>query len=321
MASQSSAVAARKHRIVFLDRETLGAKLRRPSFSHEFIEYAATNSGEIVERLVGASICITNKVPISEETLAALPDLQMIAVAATGTDIIDKHATRSRGIVVSNIRDYAYNTVPEHVMALMFALRRNLISYVGDVAAGAWSRSRQFCFFPHPIRDIAGSTLGIVGIGALGKAVATRAEALGMKVLACGSGPAPGRVDLNTLLANSDVVSLHAPLTPETRHMIGRPQLELMRPDAILINTSRGGLLDEPALADALRRGVIGGAGLDVLSVEPPPPDHVLLDRTIPNLIVTPHIAWASGEAMHILADQLIDNIEAFVAGHPRNIV
>jgi len=310
-----------QHSIVFLDRGTLGARMRTPNFRHTYREYAVTRGSEVVERLKDVTIAIINKVPMPRETLAQLPKLQLIAVAATGTDIIDKDHCRTTGIAVVNIRNYALNTVPEHVFALIFALRRSLIAYREDVRQGVWQRADQFCFFPHPIRDIAGSTLGIVGFGALGKSVARRAEAFGMRVLATDIAAQPGLVDLITLLKGSDIVTLHVPLTAQTRGMIGAEQLAMMRSGSILINTARGGLVDEQALAAALRGGVIAGAGFDVLSSEPPKEGNVLLDADLPNFILTPHIAWASQEAMQILADQLVDNIEAFVAGRPQNVV
>lgn len=310
-----------QHSIVFLDRETLGAELRRPGFPHAWAEHAATEPHQTVERLRGATIAVINKVPIGAAELAQLPDLKLIAIAATGTDVVDKAAARERGVAVVNIRDYAYNTVPEHVIALMFALRRNLLAYARDVQAGRWAEAGQFCFFDHPIHDIAGSTMGIVGFGAIGKAVARRAEGLGMRVIAHDAFPQPGLVDLETILRESDVITLHAPLTPETRGLIGAAELSRMKRGAILINTARGGLVDEAALAEALRAGTIAGAGFDVLTEEPPRRGNPLLDSSIPNLIVTPHVAWASLEAMQGLADQLTGNIEAFVAGTPRNVV
>jgi glycerate dehydrogenase len=310
-----------QHTIVFLDRDTIGAQLRQPNFPHSYQEYAVTPGDCIVDRLRDATIAILNKVPMRAETLAQLPKLKLIAVAATGTDIVDRLYCRQNGITVVNIRHYAFNTVPEHVFALIFALRRNLIAYREDVRNGAWQRAGQFCFFPHPIRDIAGSTLGIIGFGELGKSVARRAEALGMQVLATDVVAQPGLVDLFTILKESDIVTLHVPLTQQTRSMIGSKELAMMRRDAILINTARGGLVDEQALALALKTGVIGGAGFDVLTSEPPTNGNVLLGIDLPNFIVTPHIAWASQEAMRILADQLIDNIEAFVAGKPQNVV
>jgi glycerate dehydrogenase len=310
-----------QHSVVFLDRETLDARMRTPTFPHSYREYAVTRHPEVVERLKDATIAIINKVPMDGETLRQLPKLRLIAVAATGTDMIDKDHCRAAGITVVNIRNYAVNTVPEHVFALIFALRRNLIAYREDVRRGVWQRAEQFCFFTHPIRDIAGSTLGIVGFGELGKSVARRAEAFGMRVLATDVIAQPGLVDLPTILKQSDIITLHVPLTAQTRNMIGSEQLAMMRSDAILINTARGGLVDENALASALRDGVIAGAGFDVLTSEPPREGNVLLDLVLPNFILTPHIAWASREAMQALADQLIDNIEAFVAGRPQNVV
>ena len=310
-----------QHAIVFLDRATLQARLRTPNFPHSYREYEVTRVPEIVERLEGATIAIINKVPMRKETLAQLPKLRLIAVAATGADVIDKDYCRTADITVANIRNYAFNTVPEHVFALIFALRRGLVGYREDIRQGAWQRADQFCFFTHPIRDIAGSTIGIVGFGVLGKGVAERAKALGMRVLATDIVPQPGLIDLPSLLRESDIVTLHVPLTPQTRNMIGGEQLAMMRPDAILINAARGGLVDEHALARALKEGTIAGAGFDVLTNEPPKDGNVLLDLDLPNLIVTPHVAWASRQAMQILADQLIDNIEAFVAGRPQNVV
>jgi glycerate dehydrogenase len=308
-------------KIVFLDRETLGATLKKPNFAHDYIEYDGTAPQETVARLADATICITNKAPLRADTLAQLPKLKLIAVAATGTDVIDKPAAAAQGITVVNIRNYAFNTVPEHVIALMFALRRNLVAYVNDVRNGVWITSRQFCFLTHDIYDIAGSTMGIVGYGAIGKSIGRRAEALGMKVLAADAFPQEGLVPLDQLLRESDVITLHAPLTEETRGMIGAVQFKAMKNTAVLINTARGGLVDEQALADALRSGEIAGAGFDVLTKEPPVDGNVLLDPTIPNLLITPHVAWASRQAMQILADQLIDNIDAFIAGTPQNVV
>jgi glycerate dehydrogenase len=308
--------------IVFLDRESVDAKVRRPDFPHSYKEYQSTwTQDEIVERLKDADIAIINKVPMRAETLKLLPKLKLIAVAATGTDIIDKAYCKANGITIVNIRNYAFNTVPEHVLALIFTLRRNLFAYTKDVQDGVWNKSSQFCFLTHPIRDVAGSTLGIVGYGALGKSIGKRAEALGMKVLPYDIFPQPGLVDFDTILTQSDIITLHVPLTPETKNMIGAKELKKMKPSAILINTARGGLVDEAALVEALKTGTIAGAGFDVLTKEPPKEGNILLDATSPNLIVTPHVAWASKEAMQILADQLIDNIEAFVAGKPQNVV
>ena len=309
------------HSIVFLDRATLGVPLTPPGFPHDYREYEATTADQASVRLADATIAINNKVPLRAETLSQLPKLKLIALAATGSDCVDKAYCAEHGITVCNIRDYATDTVPEHVLALIFALRRSLVAYDRDIRSGKWQTQNQFCYFDHPIRDIAGSTLGIVGYGALGRALGRRAEALGMNVIASGSRPGDELVPLDELLTRSDVISLHCPLTEATRKLIGTRELGLMKPDAILINTARGGLVDEAALADALTNGRIGGAGIDVLPEEPPVNGNILLDLNLPNLIVTPHVAWASQTAMRKLADQLTANIEAFAAGKPRNVV
>jgi glycerate dehydrogenase len=310
-----------RHSIVFLDRETLGVSLRTPGFDHDYREYAATAADQAAERLRGATIAIINKVPLRAATLAALPDLRLIALAATGSDCVDQDYCRAHGIAVCNIRGYADDSVPEHVLTLIFALRRSLIAYDRDQRRGRWQASAQFCYFDHPIRDIVGSTLGIVGYGTLGRAVADRGRALGMRVIASGGRAGEGLVPLEQLLRESDVVSLHCPLTDETRNLIDASRLSSMKREAILINTARGGLVDADALADALRNGIIAGAGIDVLTEEPPRSGNILLDLDLPNLIVTPHIAWASRSAMERLAEQLVGNLEAFAAGRPRNLV
>ncbi|TFW28550.1 D-2-hydroxyacid dehydrogenase [Massilia arenosa] len=313
------------HHIVFLDRDSLLANVRPPAFEHSWTDYPSTTADQVVERLRGATICVTNKVPVRDEHMAQLPDLKMIAVAATGTDNVDLAAARARGIVVANIRNYSLGAVPEHAFALMLALRRNLIAYRADVEAGKWQASPRFCLLDHPIRDLSGSTLGIVGYGALGQAVARIGRAFGMKIIVTSrspvSDPEVRQVPLDELLRESDVVSLHAPLTEATRHMIGAAELQAMKRSAILINTARGGLVDEQALADALRAGVIAAAGFDVLSKEPPAPDNPLLTLRLPNFLLTPHNAWGSAQAMQTLADMLVDNIDAYAAGHPTNVV
>jgi glycerate dehydrogenase len=227
--------------------------------------------------------------------------------------------------VVSNIRNYAHAALPEHTFALILALRRNLLAYRADIEAGKWQRSARFCLFDHPIRDLHGSRLGLLGYGALGKGVAHLAQAFGMEVVVHTRTPTddPGvrNVSLGELLETSDVLSLHAPLTDQTRNIIGAGELKRMKPSAILINTARGGLVDEHALAEALLANTIAGAGFDVLTQEPPPDDNVLLNLRLPNFLLTPHSAWASAQAMQLLADQLIENIEAFAAGTPQNVV
>lgn len=312
-------------RIVFLERDTFRANFRRPGFEHEWNEYASTRPEEVTSRLREATIAICNKVRLGERELSELPRLRFIAVAATGVDNVELDYCRRAGVAVSNVRNYARHAVPEHVFALVLALRRNLINYHSDLRAGAWQRAEQFCLLNHSIRDLCESTLGIIGYGALGQAVGRLAQAFGMRVLVGehkgAASVRPGRVSFRELLCESDVVSLHCPLTPETRDMIGMDELELMRADALLINTARGGLVSESALVVALREGKIGGAGFDVLTGEPPREGNPLLELDAPNFILTPHIAWASLEAMQALADQLIENIEAFVRGEPRNLV
>jgi glycerate dehydrogenase len=311
--------------IVFLDRDSVIATIRQPAFAHAWSEYPASTQHEAAERLREADIAITNKVPLRAEQIAQLPRLKMIAVAATGTDILDLAACRERGIVVSNIRNYSLVSVPEHCFALILALRRKLREYGEDVDAGRWQESKRFCLLDHPISDLAGSRLGIVGYGALGKAIARLGRAFGMQVCVTTRSPVlepdVTALALEELLETCDVVSLHLPLTEQTRHLIGAPQLAKMKRSALLINCARGGLVDEAALAQALYSGVIAGAGFDVLSKEPPAPDNPLLGLQQPNFILTPHVAWASAQSMQTLADMLIDNIEAFVAGAPINVV
>jgi glycerate dehydrogenase len=309
--------------IVFLDRDTLDAELRPPSFEHRWIDYGATRPEEVSERLAEATVAVTNKVPLRAEVLSGLPSLRMIAVAATGTDNVDVDYCRERGIEVTNVRDYARTSVPEHVFALVLGLRRQIVAYREDVRAGAWLRAEHFCLLTHPIRDLRGSAFAVVGYGTLGRAAAELARAFGMEVLVAEHKDAgevrEGRVAFEEVLRRADVLSLHVPLNDETRHMIGRRELSLMKPTSILVNCARGGVVDEAALAAALREGVIAGAGLDVLTTEPPrngEADNPLLSPdllNLPNLIVTPHVAWASREAMQALADQLVANIDAFV--------
>lgn len=308
--------------IVFLDSDTLdtGINLRRPDFPHHWQSYPTTAPDQVVERLKCASIAIINKVRIGADELAQLPELRLIALAATGSDNLDLEACRAAGVAVCNIRNYSGPSVPEHAMALMLALSRNLFAWRQSLLEGRWQQSGQFCFFDHPITDLHGKRLGIIGKGTLGQALGQRASAIGMEVYYAqsqvGSPGDDDRLPLDALLQSSDVISLHCPLTPYTRHLIGERELALMKPGALLINVGRGGLVDEQALLEALGNGRLGGAGFDVASVEPPPPDHPLMQALrYPNFILTPHVAWASEESMQRLADQLIDNINAFSLG------
>jgi glycerate dehydrogenase len=312
--------------VVFLERDALEADVRRPSFPHAWREHTGIPDAEQAARLLEqATIAIVNKTPLRAATLALLPRLRMISVAATGTDNIDVAAARARDIVVSNVRGYAEHTVPEHTFCLILALRRSLLAWREDVKRGLWQRSERFCLSGHPVLDLHGSTLGIFGEGSIGQGVARLARAFGMEVLFADHVP-PKAPDVqftapDELLRRSDVVSLHLPLTPATRNFIGAAELAKMKPGALLINTGRGGLVDEHALAQALRSGTIAGAGFDVLSVEPPENGNPLLELDMPNFILTPHVAWAGRQAQQALADQAIDNVEAFVRGAPRNVV
>jgi glycerate dehydrogenase len=312
-------------RVVFLDRASVKAQVRKPACATEYVEYQATAPDEIVPRLEGATVAILNKVPMRSETLERLPQLKLIAVAATGYDVVDVAYCKARGIAVANIRNYAIHTVPEHAFALILALRRNLLAYRADVEQGVWNKSEQFCFFTHPIGDLHGSTLGIIGEGAIGQGTAAIGRAFGMRVLFADHPPPKAAGVTFTpheqVLAQADVLSLHCPLTPETRNLIDLAALRKMKRNALLINTARGGLVDEAALIQALEEGLIAGAGFDVLTVEPPRNGHPLLDVRRHNFILTPHIAWASDGAMQFLADQLIDNIELWHAGTPQHLV
>lgn len=312
-------------RVVFLDRASLKARVRKPTCASEYLEYQRTAPHEIVPRLQGASVAIINKVPMRADTLKQLPQLRMIAVAATGYDVVDVEYCRQHGIAVANIRNYASHTVPEHVFALILALRRNLLAYRRDVEDGVWNRSEQFCFFSHDIGDLYGSTLGIIGEGAIGQGTAAIGRAFGMRVLFADH--APPKMEGVTftphaqVLAESDVISLHCPLLAATRNLIDMAAFRKMKRSALLINTARGGLVNEADLIKALDEGLIAGAGFDVLTVEPPRDGHPLLDVRRANFILTPHIAWASNGAMQFLADQLIDNIERWCAGNPQHLV
>lgn len=312
-------------RIVFLDRDSIQADIRRPGFPHDWRDCPVTTASQVTDHLSKATIAISNKVPLMADSLKALKSLKMIAVCATGTNNVDLDYCRAHNISVSNIRNYAVHAVPEHVFSLILALRRNLPGYREDVLNGLWQKAEQFCLFTRPIRDLHGSTLGVIGNGTLGQATAKVGEAFGMRVLFAehkGASPIrPGHTSFDTVLADSDVISLHCPLTPATQNLFGAPELKKMRRHALLINTARGGLVDEAALVQALKDGVIGGAGFDVLTTEPPRTGNPLLDLRLPNFILTPHVAWASRNAMQIMADQLIDNIEAFVRGAPQNRV
>lgn len=311
--------------IVVLDRDTL---VNRPfdfDFPHTLSSYGTTEAHETLERIRGADIVITNKVVISAQAFAENPQLKLVAVTATGVNNVDVEAAKQNGTAVCNIRAYGNESVAEHAFMMMITLMRNLPAYQRDVAAGLWENSPFFCHLGAPMRDLNGKTLAIFGRGNIGKTLATYAQAFKMNVVFAEHKNAQsvrdGYVSFNEAIRSADVVSLNCPLTPQTANMIGEAELQQMKPGAILINCGRGGLVDEAALVAALKYGQIGGAGFDVLTQEPPRDGNPLLKARLPNLIVTPHIAWASQEAANRLFDILLDNINRFVAGNPQNLV
>ncbi len=315
-------------KIVFLDRATIPKHISIPplAIEHEWQEYDFTEPEQVFERLYNADIVITNKVVLTADVLSQLPQIKLIAVSATGVNNVDVEYCRSNGIAVCNVQGYATRSVPEHVVGMMFSLRRNLMGYHHDIAAGEWQRNKQFCFFTHPIGDIAGSTMGIIGSGALGQATAQLAKALGMDVIFAErkgeSECREGYLPFDVVLQQADVISLHCPLTEQTRNLISDKELLMMKPNALLINAGRGGLVDELALVDALKQRQIAGAGVDVFTQEPADIDNPLLaNMDLPNLLLTPHVAWGSDSAISQLAKILMNNIEAFVAGTEQNRV
>jgi glycerate dehydrogenase len=304
----------------FLDFATMGPNVSTASLDAvvDAKYFAHSRAEELAERLATTEIAIVNKVKLDRQTIVAAPRLRLIALSATGTDNVDCRAAEGRGIAVANTRDYASAAVAQHVFALVLALTNHVARYDALVRADAWRKSPSFALFDYPIRELAGRALGVVGFGALGRAVAALGRCLGMEVLISTrfrDEPAEGRVPFTTILRTADIVSLHCPLTRETQHMIGARELKLMKPDALLINTARGGLIDGKALAAALKNGTIGGAGIDVLPVEPPGADEPLLAPDIPNLLVTPHIAWAAREARQRALEQVAENVAAFLSG------
>lgn len=306
-------------RAVFLDAATLGDDVDLEPIRavvDELVLHDRTSPDQVRDRIAGFDTVLTNKVMLGAPEFAASPDLRRIAVVATGLNNIDLDAARDAGIRVMNVTEYGRPSVAQHTLALILALATRLLDYHRDVQAGRWARSPQFCLMDHPIMELEGRTLGIIGYGDLGQGVAERARAFGMKILlGCRPGQAPGEVDgypripLEELLPQVDVLSLHCLLTDQTRNLIGAAELKKMKREALLINTSRGGLVHEQALADALRAGTIGGAGFDVLTEEPPRQGNPLLADDIPNLIVTPHSAWASREARQRIVEITAANL------------
>ncbi|MFZ7186592.1 2-hydroxyacid dehydrogenase [Avibacterium avium] len=309
-------------KIVFLDSTAIPKHIPipRPNFEHQWVEYEHTSPEQTIERAKDADIVITSKVVFDRETMKQLPNLKLIAITATGTNNVDLEAAKELGIAVKNVTGYSSVTVPEHVLGVIFALKHSLMNWYKDQLSAKWADSKQFCYFDYPITDVKGSTLGVVGKGNLGKEIGRLAEALGMKVIYAERKGATtvreGYLPFEQVLQEADIVTLHCPLTPETTNLINAETLKLMKPTAYLINTGRGPLVDEKALAEALENGTIAAAALDVLVKEPPEKDNPLIQAAtrLPNLIITPHVAWASDGAVEILVKKVTQNMEEFVA-------
>lgn len=328
MASAPRLCHHRAVRIVVVDAETLnpGDLSWEPLAAlGEYEVHARTSADALVTRCAGAEAVLTNKVVFDRAVLEALPQLRYLGVTATGVNCVDLDAAAQHGVVVCNVPEYAAPSVAQHTIALLLELSTHVAHHAELVRRGGWSESGRFCYWERPMTELRGTTMGIVGLGAIGSAVADIALALGMRVRATGRGPlrTGGRaieaVDLQTLFAESDVVSLHCPLSEQTHHLVDAARLSTMRPGALLLNTSRGPLIDEAALDAALRTGSLGGAGLDVLCEEPPPADHPLLSA--PRCLVTAHQGWATRAARKRLMDGVIANLRAFVAGAPTHVV
>ncbi|MBD8124116.1 2-hydroxyacid dehydrogenase [Pseudomonas lutea] len=315
-------------RAVFLDHTSLDLgdldlSPWRETFS-DLVLHASTTPDQVAERLKGAEVAISNKIVIDAATFAACPGLKLVLVTATGVNNIDLDAARKHEVVVSNCQGYGTPSVAQHTLMLLLAMATRLPDYQQAIHQGQWQKSKQFCLLDFPIVELEGKTLGLLGHGELGGAVAKLAEAFGMRVL---SGQIPGRparpdrVPLNELLPQVDALTLHCPLNEHTRDMIGAHELSLLKPKAFVINTARGGLINEQALADALRNGHLAGAATDVLTVEPPVNGNPLLSGDIPRLIITPHSAWGSQEARQRIVGQINENALAFQAGKPIRVV
>ncbi|MSP38398.1 MAG: D-2-hydroxyacid dehydrogenase [Deltaproteobacteria bacterium] len=324
-------MSAPKIRIVFLDAATYGdMPLELFTNAWNCTVHQVTSPAETIERIAGQTIAVTNKAVIDKAILNSpeARDLKLIAVAATGTDIIDKEEAAKRGVKVCNVPGYATQSVAQFTLALILELATRAAEYGNTVIAGEWQKSPVFTLLTFPILELSGKKLGIIGYGNIGRAVAQMARGFGMEILiAARPGTnepiATDRMAVNELLRQADIVTLHCPLTPETKNLINEQSLALMKPTALLINTARGALIDEAALIDALRSKKIAAAALDVISKEPPPPDHpiVLAASELPNLLVTPHTAWSAREARQRLLIEVKANVEAFLRGEPRNLV
>lgn len=310
---------------VFLDGKTLGEGISfagLQALPMEWTFFDETRPEETLKRIQEAHCVVANKVLLTREILEKSPQLKLVCIAATGTNNVDLAAAKERGILVCNVPAYSTASVVQLTIAFIFALATRLFSYAQATREGRWQKSSLFCFLDYPIVELRGKKLGVIGYGNLGKQVAQLMQALGMQILiAEARSQMPGTLPLQEILAQSDVITLHVPLTQETHHLIRRKELMQMKRSSFLINTARGGVVHEQDLADALREGVIAGAGVDVLSQEPPPATHPLLQEDIPNLLLTPHVGWASLESRKRLVHALENNIQAFLKGSPINLV
>lgn len=311
---------------VFLDFATMGPNLDLAPLSGPLPDlelFDATPDDLLARRIGDAEFVFVNKVRLTDEHLDTASKLRFIGLAATGSDNVDLDSARRRGIAVTNIRDYCTSSVTEHVFGVLLMLTHNLHRYVAAVREGAWQRSREFCLHDFPVRELSSMTLGIIGYGALGRSVAAMAGNFGMDVVVAarpgGKERPAGRESLDDLLQRADVVSLHCPLTPDTRELLGEREFAAMKSSAILINTARGGLVDSAALVGALQRGDIAAAAIDVLPAEPPVPGDPLLDYDGDNLVVTPHIAWSTERARQSCIDEMAANVRSFLDGGDRN--
>jgi glycerate dehydrogenase len=315
-------------RIVYLDRGSIPERfiVSRPTIAHEWEDYSKSRPDQVIERSLGANVLVSNKVLITEDILLACPGVQHVAVSATGYNIVDLDACRRLGVSVSNIPSYAANTVAEHTITSALCLRRSLNSYRNKVISGEWQLSDTFCLFAKPLSDIKGATFGVIGFGELGQATASMAHALGMNVIFSSKSKHQSevakQVSFDELIQQSDIISLHCSLNQNTKNLIDLTQLKRMKPHCILINTARGGIVNEVDVVSAVEQELIGGIAFDVLIEEPPKGDSPILSiANRDNVILTPHIAWASEQAMQSLVNILAANIEGFLIGKPQNIV
>ncbi len=312
---------------VFLDAGSMGEDISLSPLSSllpQLILYSHTGDDQVKQRISEAQIIIVNKVKLGQSHFESAKSLKLIVLAATGSDNIDIRAASEHGITVCNVKNYSIHSVPQHALTLMLMLATRIPKYVDDVKHGAWTKAKHFAMLNHSITELRGKTLVIVGYGSLGRQLEKLVAPFEMQIVLCNMPGRPRRADrieFHDALAVADFISLHCPLSADTQKIISAQAFKRMKPTAFLINTARGQLVDEPALAKALKNGEIAGAGVDVLSHEPPAADHALLDPAIPNLILTPHNAWGSLESRQQLLEGMIDNIKSFAGGKAVNVV